>query len=91
MSQEQRHPLVIGTCPHAVLHGVDILVINVSYTDEQGRPTRAQLDERFLPLLNEWQVRARTEEKLVPTCWTFRGYRSLCVSTALARANSVVG
>ena len=51
--------------PRVVLHGVDTLVINVRYTDERGKPTRALLDERFLPLLNDWQTRAKLEEKPV--------------------------
>ncbi len=43
MSQEQRHPLVAGTCPQVVLHAVDTLVINVRYADEHGKPTRVLL------------------------------------------------
>ena len=35
--------------PRVVLHGVDTLVINVRYTDERGKPTRALLDEQFIP------------------------------------------
>ncbi len=58
--------------PRVVLHGVDTLVINVRYTDERGKPTRALLDERFLPQLNEWQARAKVEEKPVPVPWTFQ-------------------
>ena len=72
MNQEQIQPLGAETCPYVVLHGVDTLVINVHYTDERGKPTRALLDEQFIPLLNEWQARAKVEEKPVPIPWTFQ-------------------
>ena len=58
--------------PRVVLHGVDTLVINVRYTDERGKPTRGLLDEQFIPQLNEWQARAKVEEKPVPIPWTFQ-------------------
>ena len=72
MNQEQIQPLGAETCPYVVLHGVDTLVINVRYTDEHGKATRALLDEQFIPLLNEWQARAKVEEKPVPIPWTFQ-------------------
>jgi len=48
------------------------LVLNVHNADKRGKSTRALLDERFLPLLNDWQARAKAEEKPVPIPWTFQ-------------------
>jgi hypothetical protein len=72
MTQEITNAHDAECSPRVVLHGVDTLVINVRYTDEHGKLTRALLDERFIPLLNDWQARAKVEEKPVPIPWVFQ-------------------
>ncbi len=53
--------------------GVDTLVLNICYTDEDFQPFKRELDEGLQRELNQLQYMARLREALVPTRWTFRG------------------
>src|SRR2546425_177330 len=73
MSQEMIEQTVSEVSPKVILHGVDTLVLNVRYVDKAGKPTRAELDEQFIPVLNDWQAQAKTEEKPVAVPLAFKG------------------
>ena len=72
MSENETDSSVSDRFPRVILHGVDTLVLNVRYVDEMGKPTRALLDEQFIPVLNDWQGQAKQEEKPVPVPLAFK-------------------
>src|SRR5215469_15546523 len=53
--------------------GVDTLVLNLCYTDEDFQPVKRELDEGLQHELNQLQNTSRLREAPVPTRWTFRG------------------
>jgi hypothetical protein len=58
--------------------GLDTIIVNVKYLDDQGKPAKEQvfpfwLEER----LQDWQERAREQNKPLPTAMTFNDARLL--------------
>jgi hypothetical protein len=52
--------------------GMDTLVLNICYTDEDFQPVKRELDEGLQRELNQLQNTVRLREAPVPTRWTFR-------------------
>jgi len=56
-----------------VNHGVDTLIINGYYTDDQGNPLKRDIDDAVRVQLNEWKKVAQDVHDDVPTSYVFRG------------------
>ncbi len=53
--------------------GVDTLVLNVFYTNEQGKPVKRDLDESLWRQLDEWKRAAQETHEECPTSLVFHG------------------
>jgi hypothetical protein len=53
--------------------GVDTLLVNVYYTDAEGRPAKRDLSPWLVEQLNQWKNRAIAEECPVVVPWVFGG------------------
>jgi hypothetical protein len=73
VSGESLPQVVPDASAHIVGYGVDTLVLNVRYTNVDGKPVKQELDERYVTVLNEWQEKARLAEESVPIPLSFRG------------------
>jgi len=51
--------------------------------------SRAQLDERLISLLNDWQTRAKLEEKPIPWRWLLTS-RFLNLALGLGKLNGII-
>lgn len=58
-------------------YGVDTLVLNVRYTDNDGVPVQRELDEGLQVVLDQLQGQARMKEEAVESPWRFLGYAPL--------------
>lgn len=58
---------------HVLLTGVDTLVLNVRYADENNRPVKQELADEFVEQFDLWQKEARQEESTIPTPLVFAG------------------
>ncbi len=58
---------------HLLLAGVDTLVLNVRYADNELRPKRAELPDELVEQFNGWQEAAKREEGQVATPLCFQG------------------
>lgn len=56
-----------------VNRGIDTLVLNAYYLDEQGEPTKRVLETDLLEALEIWKRRAQDEGEPVTTPWAFQG------------------
>src|SRR5215467_3481694 len=54
-------------------HGVDTLLLNVYYTDADGKPDKRDLASFLVEKLNAWKNRAMLEEQPVVVPWPFQG------------------
>lgn len=54
-------------------YGVDTLILNVRYTDEQDKPVKQELDEQLAATLDYLQNAARAAETAVASDWSFLG------------------
>jgi len=52
--------------------GVDTLLLNVYYVDEQGQPTKRVLDSSLVTLLEELKHEAQTAGEPLATSWSFQ-------------------
>src|SRR5215471_18324427 len=67
-------PLVVPEIPaHIVSYGVDTLLLNVRYTNIDGKPIKQELDERYVTVLDEWQEQAKVAEEPVVIPLAFSG------------------
>jgi hypothetical protein len=57
---------------HLLLAGVDTLVLNVRYSDEDGRPLKRELADELVEQFNAWQEEAKREEGQVVTPLCFK-------------------
>jgi hypothetical protein len=57
--------------------GIDTLVLNVYYTDDNLKPlaVKRELDEELAATLDEWQARAKEAEEPIASPWSFREAR----------------
>ncbi|HEU5376126.1 MAG TPA: hypothetical protein VFV38_11845 [Ktedonobacteraceae bacterium] len=53
--------------------GIDTLILNVRYADENGAPLHSELVDSQIDQFNEWQARAKEEEQPVPVPLMFNG------------------
>src|SRR5947209_14576579 len=53
--------------------GLDTLVLNVYYTDDNLKPlaVKRELDEELAATLDEWQARAKEAEEAIASPWSF--------------------
>src|SRR5690242_12910875 len=58
---------------HVLLAGVDTLVLNVRYADENSRPMRQELPHELVEQFNGWQEEAKREEDVLPSPLCFNG------------------
>jgi hypothetical protein len=56
-----------------VNRGIDTLVFNAYYLDEQGEPTQRVLEPQLLEALEKWKRKAQEEGEPVITDWAFQG------------------
>src|SRR5258708_31964402 len=56
-----------------VNRGIDTLVFNAYYLDEQGEPTQRVLEPQLLEALEKWKRKAQEEGEPVTTDWAFQG------------------
>src|SRR2546421_202123 len=56
-----------------LLAGVDTLVLNVRYADDELRPVKQELSDELVEQFNGWQEGAKREEGPVPTPLSFKG------------------
>ncbi|WP_126550134.1 hypothetical protein [Dictyobacter kobayashii] len=54
-----------------VNHGVDTLIVNAFYTDENNAPVKRDLDGELFQQLEQWKRLAQQEHDLHSTPWTF--------------------
>src|SRR5215471_4340019 len=67
-------PLVVPDTPARIVgYWVDTLLLNVRYTNVDGKLVKQELDERYVTVLNEWQEKAKVAEEAVPIPLAFRG------------------
>jgi hypothetical protein len=57
--------------PRIVNYGVDTLILNVHYVDEQGRSFKCEPDDVLVGQLNEWKLLAQGVHDDYPTAWEF--------------------
>ena len=58
---------------YIVARGIDTLVVNGYYTDEQGKPVKQDLEETLQGQLRHLKEQAIAESGEIPTEWTFAG------------------
>src|SRR5437868_3591559 len=56
-----------------VSHGVDTLILNVRYCDEQFHPVKQELADDLVRVLDSLQVAARQHDEAVASPWSFLG------------------
>ena len=56
-----------------LLAGVDTLVLNVHYANDELRPVKQELSDELVEQFNGWQEGAKREEGPVPTPLCFKG------------------
>lgn len=59
--------------PRILNHGVDTLILNGYYTDDQGRRLKREIDDTLRVKLDAWKKAAQAVHENVPTDYTFRG------------------
>jgi hypothetical protein len=56
-----------------VSHGVDTLLLNAYYLNDEGQPTQQVLDTAMVGQLEEWKRMAQVASEPVVTSWSFQG------------------
>lgn len=64
---------MVNNSYHVLLAGVDTLVLNVRYADENNRPVKRELADELVEQFDLWQKEARQEESTVPSPLCFVG------------------
>src|SRR6266566_7416757 len=54
-------------------HGVDTLLLNAYYLNDEGQPTQQILDAAMVGQLEEWKRMAQAASEPVVTSWSFQG------------------
>src|SRR5690348_11352956 len=64
----------LSDLPYTLVNfGIDTLILNVRYADENGAPLHSELIDSQIDQLNEWQALAKEQEHPVPVPLTFNG------------------
>ena len=56
-----------------VARGIDTLILNAYYTDENGNPIKQELEDTLRGQLRHWKDIAIAEGQEIATSWTFNG------------------